>query len=132
MSGIIGSAGSKSGIVGATELAVIEPWISLSSYLVNNWVEQTSTHYNCEYRMWGNVVFIRGLIKSGDNPIVLDNLPTRMVPAKTHLLAMARDEDYDGGIGTHHALYINSTGSIGHYDYRSAGWTSIACTYSVD
>ena len=131
MSGLIGGAGSKSGIIGQTELAVIEDWISISSYLVNSWAEQTSTNYNCEYRMWGNIVFIRGIVKDGNNAIIFENLPTRMRPNKLHLLATARDGDYDEGVNTHQALYINTNGSIGHYDYKST-WTSVACTYSVD
>jgi len=131
MSGIIGGAGSKSGVIGDTELAVIEPWISLSSYFVYSWQNQDSSDYNCEYRMWGNVVFVRGLCQSGTNPIIFESLPTRMRPAKVHLLGMARDGGYANGTNVHKALYINPNGSIGHYDYK-ASWTSVSCTYSVD
>ena len=129
MSGIIGSAGSRSGIIGETELAGPEPWIALSSYFVNSWQDQAS-NYACYYRMWGDVVFIVGLVKDGNNPIIFENLPTRMRPSKLHLLGAARDGDHDAGLNTHKALYINTNGSIGHYDYKST-WTSVACTYSV-
>jgi len=126
MSGIVGGAGEKSGLIGYWQST---PWLSLNTWLVNGWVEQSS-NYSVEYKVWGDQVFMHGIVKNGNAVRILQGLPERIRPTRLVLYPPSRDGSYSAGLNTHQALYIDNSGNISHYDWKS-DWTSISCVYAV-
>jgi len=86
MSGIINSAGSRSGVIGTTELDYEEGTWTPPTGTVNSIDFVMSSHEGCVYTKIGNTVFLSGEVTFGANtadyePVYIGGLP--FVPTAT-------------------------------------------------
>mgnify|MGYP001579954634 CR=1 FL=1 len=122
MSGIIGGAGSKSGVIQQWDTN----WIQLTDFQ-QNWIEY-SAYYPCRYMLQGQTVTIQGLVKNGSQAVAII-LPVRIRPSKEIYFAQG-NQNFGGYV--RYDMYITPTGAMNYYADTNAGWRSLACTYNIN
>jgi len=96
-------------------------WVDISSDLDNDWVAN-DTNFPPEYRIIGNKVVLRGLVKNGTSDWIFNNYS---LYGKRPLSTYARGHDGN-------KLMVTSAGGLELTGASGQAWASIACEYYLD
>lgn len=101
-------------------------WIDLKPYLTNNWTEYSTT-FEIVYRVVGQTVFMRGLVRGGSDVRIFSNLPSEIAPEIIYL-PMA-GHSISSVVDGDSTLYL-ANGVLEASTYSTV-WTSIECSYII-
>lgn len=87
--------------------------------LINNWETYAQDYQKAQYKKRGNQIFLRGLIRNGNDNTVFTQLPEGYRPLLNNYLTVCDD---NGG----NSIKINSSGELTAFTYSS--WLSLTGT----
>jgi len=115
---------------GNSEAFTDSGWVLITTGFQGTWVAyNTSTDWAPGYRIIGNVVHLKGLVKGGSATSLL-TLPAAIVPPRSYLMPRPATSTGDNVVTGHPSLYINGANLT--TESWNAGWTSLHCSYVLD
>ena len=105
-----------------TEAPITAQWRNLT--LVNNWENYDNNWSHARVKRVGDIVYVEGLIKKGDNRSTVTTLPVDCRPSKSKKFITTT-------AGGQHTLNVYKNGNIDFSNMVTQNWQSIEISFAV-